>query len=128
MSASTNNFCAHPALRTISSPLANEVNYKSRNLQQLFTASTGSRKRADSANTNYLSLHPSPLILPDDELAHDPNYPDQSFAAWKIEKDRNAVTSERTTVYIAEYPGAELMMGKLVKSWSRPDQGEAAVR
>lgn len=129
MARSAETGCCHSVLRTTPSPFADEVGYHYRNSQQLFTASTGSRKRVDPTDKSYLDLYPAPLILPGDELAHDPAYPPQSFASWKSEKERNAVTAERGVVYVAEYPGwtKEPLMGKLITRWSTPDQGVGAV-
>lgn len=111
------------------SPLADAVGYHPRDSQQLFTASTGSRKKVVPIDIANLELYPAPLVLPNDELAHDPAYPPQSFAIWKNEKERNAVTAKRTAIYVAEYPGwtKEPLMGKLITRWSTPDQGVGAV-
>lgn len=59
---------------------------------------------------------PAPLVLPDDELSWDPNYPPQSVTSWVREPYRNPVTQKRKTIYIATIESADFMNG-----WSQPD-------
>lgn len=128
MALSGDNGCTHAALQTTPSQYASEIGYQPRSYQQLFTASTGSRKRVSPSDSDYLGLYPAPLVLPDDELAHDPKCPPQSFTSWKNEKDRNAVTTERTTVYIADYPEIGAQMGKQLTRWTKPNDGRICSR
>jgi archaemetzincin len=66
--------------------------------------------------------------LPDDELALDPKYPAQSLRSWLRDKDRNAVTPERKTVYVAAPPLVRLKDGAdFAADWCKPqdvDGGE----
>ncbi|KAH8594928.1 hypothetical protein B0O99DRAFT_623957 [Bisporella sp. PMI_857] len=67
---------------------------------------------------------PAPLVLPGDELAHDPNYPAQSVRDWASEKDRNPVTKQRRTVYLVGPPEVEDEL-KFVEQWAYPrERGE----
>lgn len=127
MAVSGDHCCRHTTLRTIPSPHASEVGYQPFSTQQLFTASTGLRRKAGPSDLDYLNLYPAPLVLPDDELAYDPKEAPQSFATWKSLKERNAITPERGVVYVANYPIMESMFGKRMRSWSTPDQGHGAV-
>lgn len=120
MSPLSQSSCTHSFLLTTPSQHAQDIGYQFRNPQQLFTASTGSRKRIDSAYAENLALYPGPLVLPDDELAHDPEYPPQSFVSWKNEKARNVVGQGRDVVYIAEYPKLDQSVHGIMADWNVP--------
>lgn len=120
MSAPTKSHCTHQFIRTTPSLYAKEVGYEQRTSQQLLTAATGSRRRACPSDLEYLNAYPPPLILPDDELSHDPKYPPQSFTTWKNEKERNVVTEKRGVVYVAEYPVVDSKMAETITSWTVP--------
>ncbi|KAK5626039.1 hypothetical protein RRF57_001755 [Xylaria bambusicola] len=47
---------------------------------------------------------PGPLLLPYDELNWDPDHPPQSFRSWLKELERNQLTHERETLYVAAPP------------------------
>jgi archaemetzincin len=53
------------------------------------------------------ACYPAPLVLPDDELAHDPGYEGQSLRSWIDLGARNAVTARRKTLYVAKAPVIE---------------------
>ena len=65
------------------------------------------------------STFPAPLILPGDDLASDPTYPSQSLKSWIREKDRNAVTPKRRTVYLVPPPGLESGL-EFAQKWTHP--------
>lgn len=111
--------CAHARLLTTPSYHAVEAGYQSRTPQQLFTAATGSRKAIPQTNLQYQSHFPAPLVLPGDELAHDPRYPPQSFRSWLVEKERNTVTKQQRTVYVAAPPSVRDADG-MMKDWDMP--------
>lgn len=96
--------CTHDCLITDPSQHAFQVGYKQFTAQQLFTAATGSRKGVPAEYATYASSCPSPLVLPGDELAHDPRCPPQSFKSWLNGEYRNEITSSRQTVYVAAPP------------------------
>ncbi|KAL7813587.1 hypothetical protein V8C44DRAFT_349027 [Trichoderma aethiopicum] len=60
---------------------------------------------------------PGPLVLPDDDLAEDPEWPSQDFREWRDEEERNPVTSERKTIYIVPSPSISLGVSKM-QAWS----------
>ncbi|KAH8813713.1 hypothetical protein DL96DRAFT_1625196 [Flagelloscypha sp. PMI_526] len=62
--------------------------------------------------------YPAPLVLPDDDLAWDPEYPGQSFDEWKDEPERNKVTRARRTLYVVPPPVIGDDVGFL-ESWTR---------
>lgn len=107
-------------VRTTPSDHAKSVGYKPRTTQQLFTAATGSRKRPSPADAEILDTHPAPLILPGDDLACDPKYPPQSFMTWLKERERNAITPERQTVYVAEVPTVDQKLETAIGGWDVP--------
>ncbi len=61
---------------------------------------------------------PAPLVLPHDDLHLDPTYPPQSMLAWLRQKDRNPVTMERHTIYVAAPPDIS-PEARFVRTWSR---------
>ncbi|KAL3493286.1 hypothetical protein BJX62DRAFT_235363 [Aspergillus germanicus] len=99
------------------------------------TSPTSSRKqkfkitlRPDQLPTE-LDKFPAPLILPDDDLALDPEYPAQSFQDWVDEEERNAVTARRRTVYVLGPPGVDGDDDSLsldVDAWTRPRMTDSA--
>lgn len=64
------------------------------------------RPKNRSADIKLALTFPDPLVLPDDELADDPNCSEQGFQDWVDEADRNEVTVERNIVYVAAPPPA----------------------
>ncbi|KAL5362813.1 hypothetical protein BJX96DRAFT_186403 [Aspergillus floccosus] len=71
-------------------------------LMGTFVGDTGCFKHWD-VDLNHLTF-PAPLILPDDDLALDPDYPPQSFQEWLDDGDRNEITPSRKTVYVVAPP------------------------
>lgn len=51
-----------------------------------------------------MSTFPAPLALPTDDLSLDPVYPPQSLRSWASLKERNRVTQDRKTIYVAKPP------------------------
>lgn len=97
--------CDHAVLLPVDqlSSVARSVGYKPLTVQQRFTAATGSRQRVTPEYETFANLFPLPLVLPGDELAHDPKYPPQSFSSWLNEGARNQVTLNRQAIYVANY-------------------------
>ncbi|KAH9822018.1 protein kinase [Teratosphaeria destructans] len=73
------------------------------------------------------STFPAPLALPGDELSFDPTYPPQSFRSWSREKNRNSVTRQRNTIYVASPPEIANSAGFL-RQWTRPHVEQEAQR
>lgn len=124
MPRSKQKSCSHTRLLTTPSPHAEEVGYKRFTAQQLFTAATGSRKRVSRGYEEYSGLFPAPLVLPGDELVHDPKCPPQSFKSWLNEPARNEITQRRKTVYVAAPPHLKEEMAGVMRDWTAP-LGEA---
>ncbi|KAI1410661.1 hypothetical protein F5Y13DRAFT_167102 [Hypoxylon sp. FL1857] len=68
---------------------------------------------------------PGPLILPGDELAHDPKYPPQSFRSWLNEglRKNRKLNKNRKTLYVASVPEITSSM-YFMKGWLQPDAGK----
>ncbi|KAI9742139.1 MAG: hypothetical protein M1834_000529 [Cirrosporium novae-zelandiae] len=125
--------CNHDTLILESSGYVSKVDYTRPAEQQRAAATTaqgrinsnpkGKRKRGVENAPEFLlsELFPAPLVLPGDDLALDPQYPSQSLRSWVREKERNKVTSERNTVYVAASPevGADV---NFIRAWSEVQQ------
>jgi archaemetzincin len=63
---------------------------------------------------------PAPLVLPEDDLANDPTWPAQSLRSWIQLKDRNEVTPDRRTLYVAAAPTPDSTISGFVDRWCEP--------
>ncbi|KAL4945785.1 hypothetical protein BDV06DRAFT_229965 [Aspergillus oleicola] len=126
----TFGLCTHDALTYLPSPHAREIGYKQPSEQvRLKAAKPVSssiskpkvvKKEIPVPSTRQDVRHfPTPLILPNDDLAQDPEYPAQSYQEWYEEEERNPVTARRRTVYIVAPPGVDRGVGE-VESWAVP--------
>ncbi|CEJ93629.1 hypothetical protein VHEMI09207 [[Torrubiella] hemipterigena] len=66
-----------------------------------------------------LNTFPAPLVLPDDDLDIDPDWPPQSVKEWHDEEERNPVTPKRKTIYLVSPPSISKEMAKM-KDWISP--------
>ncbi|KAL7944002.1 hypothetical protein V8C42DRAFT_327482 [Trichoderma barbatum] len=103
--------CKHSHLYLDVSPHASKVGFKRATERQRILAATKDGRFTQKLNlltTKELfedgMTFPGPLILPDDDLAEDPEWPPQDFREWRGEEERNPVTRERKTVYIVPSP------------------------
>ncbi|KAL2848231.1 hypothetical protein BJX68DRAFT_267678 [Aspergillus pseudodeflectus] len=139
-------YCPHSKIIYTPSPHAPQVGYTQPSLEtrqdamgpapapSFLSSSSSSRKQRSSSSTlrpdqlrTDLENFPAPLILPDDDLALDPEYPPQSFQEWVDEEERNGVTARRRTVYVLGPPGGDgdgetSRVGVEVASWTRPQK------
>jgi archaemetzincin len=69
---------------------------------------------------------PAPLVLPADDLSHDPGYPPQSLREWLYEEDRNEVSLEKNVIYVAAPPDVQAGVD-FVSSWTHPQEGAGNV-
>ncbi|KAF2095654.1 hypothetical protein NA57DRAFT_44487 [Rhizodiscina lignyota] len=123
--------CLHERLTFTASTHAAESGYKLRSTNELGDAAAFLKKgqaasksrRDESKNSSpvldYDWTFPAPLVLPDDDLALDPDYPPQSVEEWEDEEQRNKVTSRRRTVYVCAPPGISDEVG-FMKDWTIP--------
>ncbi|KAF7967797.1 hypothetical protein HWV62_32983 [Athelia sp. TMB] len=111
--------CAHVTLLTTSSSHAVHAGYTQLTAQKRLAATTTSGRAPK--NTQLVPspwTFPAPLALPGDELAYDPSYPPQSLRSWKQEKDRNQVTANRRTIYVAAPPTIK-DADAVIRDWTR---------
>ncbi|KAF4548153.1 Hypothetical protein D9617_31g063890 [Elsinoe fawcettii] len=82
-------------------------------------AATTSGRATKSSSGNTPQSFPGPLVLPHDDLNYDPEWPPQSCKEWLEEPERNAITQERKTLYIASVP--EISAGlSFMHNWAVP--------
>ncbi|RYP86379.1 hypothetical protein DL769_000763 [Monosporascus sp. CRB-8-3] len=111
--------CPHPDLQPEPPPCAAEAGFAWQSLSRRLAATTKSGRRAPLArgrrkaernssaqsaiNESALS-YPAPLVLPNDDLACDPECPPKSFRSGLYEKARNKPTEDRRALYVAAAP------------------------
>ncbi|KAL3663144.1 hypothetical protein V7S43_011555 [Phytophthora oleae] len=113
--------CAHEQLCLGPSTHAQRAGYARQTPQQLIAATRPSGrafKSTEGGNTESCTF-PSPLVLPGDDLSWDPKYDPQNLKSWLKEKDRNPVTDERKTIYVAPVPSVDARV-RYVKEWVQP--------
>ncbi|KAL7908317.1 hypothetical protein GGI35DRAFT_486392 [Trichoderma velutinum] len=122
--SSTKQACKHSHLYLDGSPHASTVGFKRATERQRIIAATKDgrfRKNLGLLTTKELledgMTFPGPLILPDDDLAEDPEYPPQDFREWRDEEERNPVTRERKSIYIVPSPSITQEVYKM-QAWS----------
>ncbi|KAG1690559.1 hypothetical protein DVH05_028062 [Phytophthora capsici] len=113
--------CAHEQLCLDPSTHAEEAGYTRRTRQQLLAAtrSSGRAPKSVEGGSSDSSTFPAPLVLPGDDLSWDPKYDPQSLKSWLNEGDRNPVTDERKTIYVAPVPSVAARV-KYVDKWVEP--------
>jgi archaemetzincin len=119
--------CNHDRLHLDPSPNAVESNFKQISAQKRIAATTldgrvtGKSPSTEESRT-LAQAFPGPLILPGDDLSYDPDYSPQSVRAWKRLNERNTVSPERKTIYVASPPDTDLTY---VREWSQPATGSS---
>lgn len=120
--------CKHSKISFNSSSHAESIGYRRPTVEQRVAATTSSgtlkpkvKDEAATREAKSSGIFPAPLVLPEDELARDPKYPVQSFRSWKGLKERNEITPEKRTVYLAAPPTVDEDV-EFVQNWSRPLQ------
>ncbi|RGP77552.1 hypothetical protein FLONG3_4337 [Fusarium longipes] len=120
--------CNHNLLYNDCSPTAQGAGFKRPSINQLLRAvsQTGRRSRdpqlQDDAVENPWTF-PGPLVLPDDELAMDPDDDGQTFKEWHdmgSNEERNQVTTKKNTIYVILPPTIPQDLGETMKDWHKP--------
>jgi archaemetzincin len=134
MIAKMESACKHAHLQRGPSPYATEAGYQRPSPDRRLAATTktgrnplylkekDARQReslVDAAAENLATAFPAPLVLPDDDLALDPDYPPQSFRSWWLEGERNKPTTERNAIYVAGTPKVSSSLG-FMHTWATP--------
>ncbi|PTB63146.1 hypothetical protein BBK36DRAFT_1102638, partial [Trichoderma citrinoviride] len=116
--------CRHSDVYVDASPHASKVGFKrATGRQRLLAATEHGRVRktlelltAREAFVDEMTF-PGPLVLPDDDLAEDPDCPPQDLREWRDAETRNPVTPQRKTVYIVPSPSIAPEVSKM-QTWS----------
>ncbi|KAF9068565.1 hypothetical protein BDP27DRAFT_783288 [Rhodocollybia butyracea] len=116
---SITEFCTHTSLTLDPSEFSSEAGFVWATTQKRAAAVTLHGRILSTASTPSRATFPAPLVLPEDELALDPDYPAQSLRSWRLSKERNHVTNERRTIYIAEPPSIDPSV-EHIRSWTLP--------
>lgn len=83
-------------------------------------ARLGRVKDSKHSATRLASTFPAPLILPDDDLYLDPEYPPQSLRSWQRQKQFSKLTETRNKIYVAISPTIS-EEASCVSKWSCPN-------
>ncbi|TVY19484.1 Archaemetzincin-2 [Lachnellula arida] len=129
MSHKSSSRCSHEKLTFSPSSNAAIAGYKRQTLQQRTAAASTQVIKANSSSAEAAkpSTFPAPLVLPEDELSWDPSDPPQSLRSWSRGKDRNKITPERRTVYLAAPPSFSPEVS-FAQKWSQPKAARARSR
>ncbi|KAL4868555.1 hypothetical protein BDV12DRAFT_209054 [Aspergillus spectabilis] len=116
------NTCSHHSITYTSSPHAAQTKYKQPTQRQRINATKPkpNANLSDPPTRTDLDNFPAPLILPEDDLALNPEQPPQSFQKWHDMKTRNKVTPERRTIYILPPPGFDGGVDDDIHLWTLP--------
>lgn len=115
--------CHHAALCFQASSHAYEIGHPRANLQE--HAAGNSQEKGTCCSAEKIkpcqTSFPSPLLLPGDELALDPDCPPQSVREWLHEENRNEVSPERHVIYVVGPPGVQVSVN-FVSDWTNPQE------
>ncbi|KAF9765314.1 hypothetical protein IL306_002401 [Fusarium sp. DS 682] len=121
--------CPHSSLYKECSPAAKAAGFtrSTPDRRLLALSATGRRARgnllADQEATNDPWTFPGPLVLPDDDLALEPDQEGQTVKGWHdmiYTADRNGVTSRRKKIYVILPPMITQDMENEMKDWHLP--------
>ncbi|KAI5463665.1 hypothetical protein BGZ63DRAFT_382012 [Mariannaea sp. PMI_226] len=118
--------CAHAKLYTDCSPVAAGAGFRRPSMEKRIAATTlsGRQPSADAASHQETLADPwtfpAPLVLPDDDLALDPQYPPQSFKSWLSYNKKMPVAEERKAIYVVATPQVMPDVRALMKDWEIP--------
>ncbi|KAI1741486.1 hypothetical protein F4680DRAFT_457984 [Xylaria scruposa] len=129
-----NKACQHDELLLECSPWAVEAGFERPDAAKRLAATTKNgrnplsakgkpaktvKKLSQEAAEQLSPSFPGPLLLPKDELNWDPDCPPQSFRSWLVEIERNKITPERRTLYVAAPPIVESSVSYM-NTWAQP--------
>ncbi|KAJ4011611.1 hypothetical protein NW752_008617 [Fusarium irregulare] len=109
--------CNHTSLYNDCSPAAQEAGFERPPLQAA-VSQTGNRPRNSVPEDPW--TFPGPLVLPEDELAMDPDDDGQTFKEWLDGEDRNKVTTKKKKLYVVLPPTIPEELGETMKDWHKP--------
>lgn len=120
--------CQHRTLHLEPSPFAELAGYERPDARKRLAATIKSgrappREPTEAQAKELSTKFPAPLVLPHDDLNYDPDCPPQSFRSWLQEKERNKLTPERKTLYVAAVPDIDPSVG-FMRDWMIPKLNE----
>jgi archaemetzincin len=126
--SSLHKSCQHRVLQLEPSAFAELAGFERADARKRYAATTKSgrapaksgEKAVETAAVTLSQSFPGPLVLPFDELNHDPKWPPQSMRSWLNEKERNKPTQERKTIYVAAVPKITKAVG-FMEEWLKPN-------
>ncbi|KAK1758777.1 hypothetical protein QBC47DRAFT_435896 [Echria macrotheca] len=101
------NKCKHEQIQLDTSPHALTIPFQRPPHPKRLAAATPSGRVPQSLHPSEQTLaqtFPGPLVLPDDALTLDPKEPPQSLRSWIRSDQRNPLTPDRQTIYVAPFP------------------------
>ncbi|KAI1765026.1 hypothetical protein GGR53DRAFT_465854 [Hypoxylon sp. FL1150] len=127
MSTRSRKNCSHDVLQLKPSAYAEKTGYERPSIDQRSDATLETlpsdapstlahRRRVDAGRSE---TFPAPLVLPNDELAIDPDYEPQSLRSWVCEEERNKPSMKRKTLYVAAVPEISSDVG-FMRNWLQP--------
>ncbi|KAF4455515.1 hypothetical protein F53441_2177 [Fusarium austroafricanum] len=121
--------CPHHSLYIDCSPAAEDAGFKRPPINKRLAAITQTGRRArgvpvpeEEAMNDPWTL-PGPLVLPDDDLALDPDDNGQGFKEWHDmgpAGNRNQVTARKRKLYVILPPTVHKDMEEMMKDWHKP--------
>ena len=120
--APSKTVCKHADIQFEPSPHAKAVRFQASSIKDLFKGATGEGGEPTKEFQQYAAQFPAPLVLPDDELSHNPDYEAQPVKPWFTANYRNRITSARHKIYVANVPSfdQESTHSGEIHSWINP--------
>lgn len=125
--------CTHKNIYTECSPAAEDAGFARPPIAKRLAATTASgRRTAEKLATHQDAMNnggsfPGPLVLPDDDLALDPEYPPQSLKSWLSYNKKMPISAERNAIYVVSPPEITNGVKAMMKRWEKPYVPEAFV-
>ncbi|PTD04121.1 hypothetical protein HYE67_003257 [Fusarium culmorum] len=115
-------------MRKLADPAAQDAGFTRPPMNKLLAAVSQSGKRPREPVLHQDAMKnpwtfPGPLVLPDDELAVEPDDDGQTFKEWldmPSEDERNQVTTETKTIYVILPPTIPQDLEEMMKDWHKP--------
>lgn len=113
--------CWHPTLCLGPSDYVDQTDYKRPSESKRFAAAKSKGWPIITTKSLFKDegVFPGPLILPEDDLAIDPDCPAQDVVEWAEDEDRNPVMASRKTIYLVPSPTISEEMAPM-RSWNAP--------
>ncbi|KAJ4986012.1 hypothetical protein SVAN01_08490 [Stagonosporopsis vannaccii] len=119
--------CKHTYLQLEPSPFAELAGFEQPIVKERATAESTIGDPRKIFQNRAISLFPSPLVLPHDDLNYDPDSSPQDYEEWASAKSRNKMTdTKRKVLYVARVPHVTKDV-EFMQEWTKPNVGAAAL-